>query len=169
MEHTYRPVMRWLTLPNSVYKYVPDVNDTMSQILKAFTSLRKYQGVITHFLWEIKIIKICFRHPTSDVLPNVPLVIIKERKMRNYHHKLKVMCMSHLLQLTCNKIFFKNSKFLMSSVHGLFDEKITVQASKYFQYKPTRGCSRNNWAKASGWHSTELPAWVIGRAPEEWP
>lgn len=27
--------------PNSVSKYVPDVNDTMSRILKAFTSLRK--------------------------------------------------------------------------------------------------------------------------------
>lgn len=49
------------------------------------------------------------------------------------------MSTSHLLQLAVR------NQFLATSVRGLFDEKKkekkSVEASKYFQCKPTRGCS----------------------------
>lgn len=58
-EHTYRRVMTWT--PNSINKNVPDVNDTMSRTLKVQTSVRKYQALIKHFLWDMEIIKMCFK------------------------------------------------------------------------------------------------------------
>lgn len=132
MEHTYRRVMTWLTPPNSVYKYVPDVNDTMSRRLKAFTSLRTYQGAITHFLWDMKIIKICFIHTSSDVSPWA--IIKKRQEIKKYLSiQCKFMSTSHLLQLACNQS-------LVSSVYWLADEKISVDGSPYFQCKPTGGC-----------------------------
>lgn len=60
IEHTYRRVMTWLTPPNSINKYVPNVNDTMSRTLKVQTSVRKYQALIKHFLWDMEILKMYF-------------------------------------------------------------------------------------------------------------
>lgn len=136
MEHTYRRVMTLLTPPNSVCKYVPDVNDTMSLILKALTSLRTYQGVITHFLWDMKIIKICLRHPAIDVT-EYPFTDDKRREK----HKVNNYCNSDSCLPATYWNWHVQNQFLVSSLHWLFDEKMSVKASKYFQYKPTGGCS----------------------------
>lgn len=74
---THIHVMTWLTPPNSVCEYAPDVNDTMSPTLKAFTSLRKYQPAIIYFLWDMKMIKICFKTCTSHLSLAIPSVMRK--------------------------------------------------------------------------------------------
>lgn len=130
--------MTWLTPAKCVYKYVPDVNDTMSRMLKAFTSLRKYQAVITHFLWDMEIIKMCLSQGSDDVSLNAPLVIIKKRKRNRYFSpQCKCISISHLLQLACPKSI--PCVLCVLVVH----EKISVfsvDGRPYFQCKPTGGC-----------------------------
>lgn len=131
--------MTWLTPSNSVYKYVPDVNDTMSRMLNALTSLRKYQGVITHFLWDMKLFKTSY----SWHFPEYPFRMdemkeIQYNNVNKFHHNWN-LC---LLATYCNWLYETSSSRPLSAGYLMKKKKKkSVEASKYFQCKPTRGCS----------------------------
>lgn len=59
----------------------------------------------------------------------------KRHEMNNYRHNLNVC----LPATYCD--WHVQNQSLVSSADWLFDEKMSVEASKYFQCKPAGGCS----------------------------